>query len=217
MNYQLPDLRQHALATTNWQTIQQRVALLHELTTGSIGIGELCCGDCSRQWQAYTEQLGCSRFLGLDIEPQIVARNRAKGIPCVQGDVMDRQALAQFQDFAVLFFGPPLSQRCGIHRPLAFRDIQPRYDQVARLLLGELGYDGLLVCICPKTTDMGDITWLYQQIRLSRPDIGLRLIHHSYATVTGGGDQTEMRLKYVELWFSSQLEDAWELRVGKPI
>ena len=64
---------------------------------------------------------------------------------------------------------------------------------------------------------MGDMTWLYRQMRAYRPDIGLRLIHHSYATLKGNGEKTDLRLKYIELWFSSHLEDAWELRASQPI
>jgi len=59
---------------------------------------------------------------------------------------------------------------------------------------------------------MGDIRWLYEQTRELREDVGLRLIHYSYATVTGAGKVTEPRLKYVELWLSNQLDDAWEVR-----
>lgn len=53
---------------------------------------------------------------------------------------------------------------------------------------------------------------LHHQIQTWRKEIGLRLIHHSYATVTGAGEQTDMRLKYVELWFSASLADAWEVQ-----
>ncbi len=63
---------------------------------------------------------------------------------------------------------------------------------------------------------MGDMSRLYQHVQAWRPNTGLRLVHYSYANVTGGGQETELRLKYVELWFSSQLEDAWEVRTSKP-
>lgn len=216
MRYQFPDLGQRSFATTNNQTIGQRVQLLQELTPGSIAIGELCCGDCYRQWQAYTKMLDCSRFLGLDIEPQIVAQNQARGVPCLQGDVLDKKVMTAFQKFDVLFYGPPLSLNCDGHHLLTFSDVQPGYHQVAHLLLAELSFQGMFICICPNTTNMGEITWLYQQIQAYRPDVGLRLIHHSYTTVTGADQKTELRLKYIELWFSSQLEDAWEMRGHKP-
>jgi hypothetical protein len=90
--------------------------------------------------------------------------------------------------------------------------VVPGYAAVARLLLGELGYQGTLVCICPNSTTPGDARWLYDQIKAVRPDFGLRLFHSSYTTITGSGLETEPRLKYVELWFSNRLEDAWEMR-----
>lgn len=216
MNYQIPDLRRRAFASTNAQTIAQRVQLLQELSPNARAIAELCCGDCYRQWQAYTTAGSDIRFLGLDIEPNIVAQNKARGMPCIQGDVLDKDVLAQFKDFDVIFFGPPLSQDCDGHHLLAFREVRPSYHDVAQLLLAELAFNGMFVCVCPKTTTMGDMSRLYQHVRAWRPNTGLRLIHYSYANVTGGGQETELRLKYVELWFSSQLEDAWEVRTSKP-
>ena len=59
---------------------------------------------------------------------------------------------------------------------------------------------------------MGDICRLYDRIRTRRADFGLRLIRDSYATVTGTGIPHEPRLKYIELWFSNRLPDAWEVR-----
>ena len=87
----------------------------------------------------------------------------------------------------VIFFGPPLSAGCDGHRALAFDAVQPGYAAFADLFLGQLGYTGTLVCIGPKTTHMGAIRRLYERIRARRDDFGLRLIHHSYATVTGAG------------------------------
>jgi hypothetical protein len=75
-----PDLTRRAFARTNVQTIAQRVALLRELSPGVRSISEICCGDCSRQYQAYTRELGVAVFHGLDLEPAIVAANRAQGI-----------------------------------------------------------------------------------------------------------------------------------------
>ena len=96
-------------------------------------------------------------------------------------------------------------------RPFA-RTNRQTIRQRARLLLGELQYDGLLVCICPNHTHMGEIQWLYHQVQASRAGVGLRLIHYSYATLTGHDEETEMRLKYVELWLGTRLDDAWEVR-----
>lgn len=94
MNYQTPDFSRRAFARTNAHTITQRVQLLQEHVPEARAIAELCCGDCYRQWHAYTGMGSEIRFLGLDIEPDIVAHNRARGIPCLQGDVLDREVLA---------------------------------------------------------------------------------------------------------------------------
>ena len=80
----------------------------------------------------------------------------------------------------------PLSEDCDGHRLLSFTEVRPSYADFARLLLGELRYAGTLVCVCPNTTTMGDITHLHHAIRDTRPDINLRLIHHSFSTLTGG-------------------------------
>lgn len=212
--YQVPDLSRRSFARTNIQTIAQRVALLSELLSGVSSIAELCGGDCTQQWQAYTQQLGISAFHALDIDPGIVARNRQAGMTCTCGDVLNAGTLSLFVGFDVLFFGPPLSVDCDGHRALRFDQITPAYSQFARLLLDQLRYDGTVVCICPNSMTMGDIAWLYHQIRDYRPDVGLRLIHHSWATVTGEGKEMGPRLKYVELWFSTRLADAWEIRVS---
>lgn len=207
-----PDLTRKAFARTNPQTIAQRVILLHELLPGVASIAELCCGDCTRQAAAYRRELGVGRYRGLDLVAEIVAANQAQGIDCLCGNVLDRAVLRCFLDFEVIFYGPPLSIECDGHRLLAFREVVPGYDEVAHLLLGELGYNGTLVCICPNSTTPGDARWLYDQIKTARPDFGLRLFHASYATVTGSGIETEPRLKYVELWFSNRLADTWEMR-----
>lgn len=199
-------------ARTNPQTIQQRAKLLQELVPGIQSIGELCCGDCSDQKRVYTEQLGISRYTGLDLEQGIQALNRSKGIECLCGDVTNPEILRQFLGHDVLFFGPPLSVACDGHQLLSYREVVPGFEPFARLLLGELGYSGLFVVIGPNSMTMGDITRLYQEIQLVRPDVHLRLIHHSYSTITGYGDVTEPRLKYIELWFSPTLADEWEVR-----
>jgi hypothetical protein len=150
------------------------------------------------------------------VAPAIVATNRAAGVPCVCGDALDPPALRPFLVYDIIFFGPPLSAGCDGHHALAFDAVQPGFAAFSDLLLGELHYAGTLVCIGPKTTHMGDIRRLYDRIRARRADFGLRLIHHSYATVTGRGIPTEPRLKYVELWFSSRLPDTWEVRRSDP-
>jgi len=47
--YQLTNAAHAAFARTNVQTIAQRADLLRELLPHVRAIGELCCGDCSRQ------------------------------------------------------------------------------------------------------------------------------------------------------------------------
>ncbi len=100
----LPKYRR-TFANTNAQTVAQRVQLLHELVPEARAIAKLCCDDCYRQWRAYTGVGSEVRFLGLDIEPNIVEQNKARGIPCLQGDVLDKGVLAQSSDFDVVFFG----------------------------------------------------------------------------------------------------------------
>jgi hypothetical protein len=215
--FHTPDLSRRAFARTNRQTVEQRVALLSELfPQGVRRVGELCCGDCGRQHEAYTSRLGVERYRALDLEPAIVAANQERGIECVQGDVTSPEVLRPFLDFEVLFYGPPLSVECDAHRSLAFNEVVPAFGDVAALLFGTLRYEGTLVCIAPKTTTVGDARWLYTQVREARPEVGLRLIHHSFSTVTGSDEPTEPRKKYVELWLSTRLEDAWEVRESLP-
>jgi len=212
LQYHIPNLNKRTFARTNVQTIAQRAALLQELLPGVKTIAELCCGDCARQATAYRQQLGVETYHGLDIHPEIVAANRAQGIDCIWGDVMDANTLRQFTSYEVIFFGPPLSIECDGHRLLTFREVTPRYGDFVQLLLGELDYKGTLICICPNTTTSGDIRWLYHQIKSIRDDFGLRLAYYSYASVTGENIETELRLKYVDLWFSNRLENHWEIR-----
>jgi hypothetical protein len=215
MDYQRLDWSQRAFARTNEQTVRQRADLVRQLLPHTAAIAEICCGDCLHQWQIYTQTLGIARFQGLDIDPQIVALNRARGITCHKGDALNPEVMRHFLADEVLFFGPPLSVDCNGHQGLAFREVTPSYADFCHLLLGELQYNGTLVCICPKTTSMGDIAQLYAQVQGLRPDFGLRLIHHSYATRTGAGQETELRLKYVELWLTNQLADQWEVLESK--
>ena len=211
----LPDLTRRSFARTNAQTIAQRVVLLHEFAPNANAISEICCGDYSRQYQAYTAELGVQVVRGLDLEPAIVTANREKGIECYLGNALDVNVVRRFIGDDVIFFGPPLSDDCDGHRLIGFDAVVPSFPAFARLLLSTLHYDGLLVCVCPNSTDMGDISRLYQDIQAYRPDVHLRLIHHSYSTLTGNGESTGMRLKYAELWFSSALEDLWEVRESR--
>ncbi|MFL5350821.1 MAG: hypothetical protein ACJ8AT_39120 [Hyalangium sp.] len=216
-HFHTPDLTRRTFARTNRQTVEQRVALLREFfPQGVHSVGELCCGDCSRQHAAYISQLGVERYRAVDLEPAIVEANQERGIECVQGDVTSPEVLRPFLDFEVLFYGPPLSVECDAHRLLSFREVVPPFADVAALLFGTLGYDGTLVCIAPNSTTLGDARWLYTQVREVRPDVGLRLIHHSFSTVTGSDEPTEPRRKYVELWLSTRLDDAWEVRESRP-
>ncbi len=214
--YQLTNAAHAAFARTSVQTIAQRVTLLRELLPDVRAIGELCCGDCTRQWVAYLQAFPDVSYHGLDIAPYIVAANQAQGIACTCGDVLDSAALRSFLACDVLFFGPPLSQDCDGHNLLAFHEVIPSYADFACLLWGNLGYQGTLICICPNTTTMGDVQRLYAQTRIARPDVNLRLLHYSYATRTGHDEVTPLRLKYIELWFSTVLPDAWEVRELKP-
>jgi len=211
-----PDPQRAGFARTNRQTIAQRMALICALLPQARSIAELCCGDCAAQWALYRAALPGLAFCGLDIAPAIVAANRAAGVPCTLGDALDPLVLRPFLAYDVVFFGPPLSAGCDGHHALAFDAVQPGFAAFTDLFLGQLGYAGTLVCIGPKTTHMGDIRRLYERIRAQQADVGLRLIHYSYATVTGAGISHEPRLKYVELWFSGRLPDAWEVQRSGP-
>jgi hypothetical protein len=202
-------------ARTNRQTIQQRANLLRELGCERPSIAEICCGDCRRQRQIYQQTLQVENYCGLDLSPTIVALNRAADIACVQGDALDAAVMSQFADFDVIFFGPPLSVKCDGHTGLPFQKVTPGFVPFARLMLQELRYDGLLVCIGPNSANMGDIQWVYQQAQTFNAAVGLRLIHYSHATLTGADEATEMRLKYVELWLSASLPDLWETRTSR--
>jgi hypothetical protein len=215
-DYQTPDRTRRAFARTNEQTISQRVAILAELLPNVRSIAEICCGDCFRQWQIYSQAFPLQVFRGLDIDPQVVASNLARGMDCIHGDALKKPVLQSFQTFDVLFFGPPLSESCDGHSLIPFRRIIPGYRHFSELLFVELNYQGTAVCIGPKHTTMGDVRWLYTQVKKQREDVNLRLIHYSYSTATSNNEVTEPRLKYVELWFSTLLENAWEIRISEP-
>jgi predicted RNA methylase len=213
---QVPDLGRAKFARTNVQTIAQRAALIRELLPATRAIAELCCGDCAAQFEMYCAEFGAIPFCGLDVSPEIVALNRARNILCVQGDVMDADILRSFLKFDILFFGPPLSVECDGHRLLVFREVVPSFADFARVLWRELQFRGTCVFICPNTTTPGDARYLYEQIKAWRADVGLRLLHYSRATQTGNGESHELRLKYIELWFSSVLPDQREIRNSFP-
>lgn len=215
-SYHRPDLDKKTFARTNHQTIEQRAQLISELLPNTKSIAELCCGDCSWQWQHYADTLNIERYRSLDLDPTIVKMNNAAGIDCICANVMDREVLRTFLDADVVFFGPPLSIDCDGHQLLSFQNVTPSFSDFTDLLLGALEYNGTLVCICPKTTTMGDAAQLYHDVQQKRADVGLRLIHHTYSTRTGSGEQTEPRRKYVELWFSTQLANQWEVRESQP-
>jgi hypothetical protein len=214
--YQLPDSDNPHFAQTNIQTIHQRASILKELLPDVKSVAEICCGNCSEQDRIYRQVLEIEKYVGLDIQSEIVELNRSRGISCMLGDALDKSVLETFLSFDVIFYGPPLSVHCDGHNFLAFREIIPGYQDFVGLLLGELNYTGTLVCICPRDTTMGHIRLLYEQVKRLREDFGLRLINHSYSTITGSGETTELRLKYVEPWFSAILEDSWEVRESKP-
>ena len=210
----LPDIH-HPFARTNIQTIQQRAGLLKELHPGISSIAEICCGDCQHQDNIYRAELGIQRFRGLDLSRDVVALNHSRHIPCDYGDALDSAVMRSFLDFDAIFFGPPLSEDCDGHHLIAFQDVIPGYSAFTRLMMQELNYQGILVLIGPRTTTLGDAQWIDHQVRTIRPDYGLRLLHYSYSSVTGQGEPTELRLKYVELWYQVGLEPQWEVRESK--
>lgn len=210
----LPDIH-HPFARTNIQTVRQRAGLLQELTPGIASIAEICCGDCQTQYDTYRSELGIQRFRGLDLSPDVTALNRSRGIPCECGNALDSIVLRSFLDFEAIFFGPPLSTDCDGHRLINFRDVTPDYFSFTRLLLDELKFQGLLVLIGPRSTTLGDAQWIDHHVKTIRPDYGLRLMHYSYSSVTGSGEVTEPRLKYVELWYQVGQDSQWEMRESK--
>jgi hypothetical protein len=201
---------------TNPQTIMQRVGLLKTYFPGIRSVAELCCGNCFEQWRIYHEMLNVQQFMGLDIDPAVVALNTRQNVPCLQGDVMQPATLARFREFDAIFFGPPLSVDCTGHKPLAYKQVIPAYDGFMELLLKELRYTGLVVCICPKTTRMNEVEKLHAVVRAADREYGLSLIHRSHSNLTSAGKATELRLKYVELWFSRTLGDRWQMLEGLP-
>lgn len=212
--YQTPDHTRRAFARTNPQTIAQRVALLTELLPHVRSIAEICCGDCSEQWQQYRAALALEQYTGLDLDPRVVETNRARGIHCLQGDALNPQIMRTFLPYEVIFFGPPLSQNCDGHTLLGFHQVVPGFAEFTRLMFRDLRYQGILICIAPNETTLGDVRWLYHTIRTHSPQVNLRLAHYSITTLTGTGETTEPRLKYVDIWLSPNLENRWEFRIS---
>ena len=212
--YNIPNPNKQYFARTNIQTIQQRAYLMQEFVPSVRSIAEICCGDCTRQFEIYKAELNLQRYQCLDIEMDIVAKNRRHGIECYCGDALNKNILQKFLTDDVIFFGPPLSVECDGHQILQFQQVNPSYQSFTSLLLGDLHYSGMLVCICPNTSTLGDIANLHRQIRNFCPKFNLPLIHYSWSTITGSGEATKARLKYIELWFSDTHEDTWEVRIN---
>jgi hypothetical protein len=210
----LADIR-HPFAHTNAQTIRQRAVLLKELCPGISSLAEICCGDCKRQYDIYRSELGILHFRGLDLSRDVVALNHSRNIPCDLGNALDSRIMRAYLNYDIVFFGPPLSADCDGHRLIAFRDVIPGFSDFTRLMMQELNYRGILVLITPRTTTLGDAQWIDHQVRSFCPDYSLRLLHYSYSTITGSGEPTEMRLKYVELWYQVGTEHQWEVRESK--
>jgi len=214
-NYRLPNIKK-GFVHTNVKTVEQRAVLLGNYLPATKSIAEVCCGNCFYQYQIYERELQIQKFLGLDIVPAVVEANKRQGVPCVCGDALNGAVLKNFLDFDVIFFGPPLSIECDGHQLMTFNEVVPSYSEFVELLVGELKYGGTFICICPKTTTMGDIRKLYNAVKIQNDKYGLAVIHYSYSDITSDGTVTESRLKYVELWFSTALEDRWEIQESKP-
>ncbi len=207
-----PDHSRSSFARTNPHTISQRISLLRELAPGIHSIAEVCGGDCSAQAVAYRRELGVGRFLAIDIDPAVASANRTIGLETLCADALDAGAMRSLTEFEVVFFGPPLSEDCDGHRLLSFDGVRPGFADFSQMLLGELSFSGVFICIGPRTTDMGDIRTLHRVVQDTRPEYGLSLIHHSYSTLTSRSERTEPRCKYIELWFSTHLGDQWKVR-----
>lgn len=207
-----PDPTRSSFARTNPRTIEQRIALIRELAPSVRSIAEVCAGDCTLQAQRYRAELGIEHYLAVDLDAAVVSANRMSGIVTLHADALDARAMRPVAACDLVFFGPPLSEDCDGHRILRFDQVRPGYEPFLRMLLDELGYSGLVVCIAPRDTDMGQIRRLHHGVRAMNPDWNLALIHDSWSTLTGGGEHTEPRRKYVELWFSRHHPDNWNVR-----
>lgn len=216
--YNTPNHRKRRFATTNAQTIIQRAEILSRLFPNDppLSIAEICCGNCRKQAELYQKLLNLTVYRGMDVDPMVVTENRVHGISCAQGDALNAISMRQFLEYDVIFFGPPLSARCNGHQLIPFKYTNPGYIEFLSLMYGDLGYEGMIVCIGSKKMQMGDVRWLYEAVRKVSPSVNLPLIHHSHATITDSGEYTQPRLKYVETWFSLKLKDAWETKKSLP-
>ncbi|HMY65417.1 MAG TPA: hypothetical protein PL048_12700 [Leptospiraceae bacterium] len=211
------DHSRKTFAKTNIDTVRHRAEIMKNSFPNVKSIAEICCGDCSGQYAAYMENFSLNSYCGLDIDPLIVKANLKRGIDCIQGSALDSAVMKKFISFDIIFYGPPLSENCDGHSILNFSQVEPGFFDFLNLMYNDLKYKGVVVCICPRTADMGDITQLYNEIRKSDSSVSLPLIHYSYSNKTGNGEIHELRLKYIELWFSNVHEDRWEtVKSGLP-
>jgi hypothetical protein len=210
----VPDIHR-PFARTNIQTIRQRSILLRELHPGITSVAEICCGDCQQQYLTYRTEMGIQRFNSLDLSLDIMAFNCSRNIPCVHGNALDGTVMRSFLDFDAIFFGPPLSENCDGHHLFSFREVNPGFLPFIQLMVQELNYQGILILIGPRTTTLGDVQWIDHLVKNIRSDYSLRLLHYSHSSVTGSGEEMEMRLKYVELWYQVGASQQWEIRESR--
>ena len=101
--YHLPNPKK-GFVHTNPKTVQQRAELIGKLLPDTRSIAEICCGNCSYQSQIYRQTLHVHKYLGLDIDPEIVKMNKQQGVACIQGDALNGTTLKQFLEFDIIFF-----------------------------------------------------------------------------------------------------------------
>lgn len=200
-----------SFAKTNIDTVLQRVSIIKRLFPNVESIAEICCGDCQRQFDIYKNHFNIKSYRGLDIDPIIVKKNNEKNINCICGNALENNIMQKFLDFDIIFFGPPLSDNCDGHTILKFNKVYPSFFDFLNLMFVELKYNGIINCICPRDTTFGDITWLYKEIKIKEPKLSLPIINYSYSNKTGNDEIHELRLKYVELWFSKNHDNLWEI------
>jgi hypothetical protein len=206
----------NSFAKTNIDSIHHRISILRQLLPKVNTMAEICCGDCKRQYELYRKELGDISYRGLDIDPQMIKKNKANQIDCICGNALDAQVMKNFLHADVIFFGPPLSDHCDGHTLLQFNEVNPSFLDFLRLMYVDLKYDGLINCICPRSTSLGDITWLYNEITGLDKEVKVPLIHYSHSNRTGNDEIHETRLKYIEVWFSKKHENNWEiLKLGE--
>ncbi len=150
------DHSRKTFAKTNIDTVLQRVEIIKTLLPDVKTIGEICCGDCTRQFEIYKENFALSSYRGLDIDPFIVKFNLKKGIECLCGSAVDAGIMKNFINYDIIFYGPPLSENCDGHAILDFKAVEPSFLNFMKLIYQDLKYQGMIVCICPRTADMAD-------------------------------------------------------------